>query len=91
MSSWSSDMWCPDECPVAKRRVGCGYLIAGTPCAHPRYRLLADGHHEHEIVHPGKTRRVQPGREDVRPRRPEVTIPGQEKDGVRVAALPSGE
>jgi hypothetical protein len=26
------------ECPAWRRAVGCGFLTAGAPCGHPRYR-----------------------------------------------------
>ena len=26
------------DCPVRQKAAGCGYLAAGMPCQHPRYR-----------------------------------------------------
>ena len=26
------------DCPVAAKPAGCGYVAAGVPCQHPRYR-----------------------------------------------------
>ena len=33
---------CPAACPVAAARLGCGFLDAGTQCAHPAWRRAVE-------------------------------------------------
>ena len=50
----------PDQCPVSdcpaqRRKCGCGYLIAGTPCRHPKRREEWERKRDKIWVHESQT------------------------------------
>ncbi len=62
-----------DDCPAWRRPCGCGYLSAGTPCRHPRWRdlwaALTGNGADQRPADPGLLRRAEAAQRPLTPER----------------------